>query len=373
MKITFVTYIYPYPNRGFNVGIERVIQEFARELDRRGHEVHVITTYRNGGETREGMDDEIRIHRVSDARRYLGRAGSAFSLDWLSLNWSIRRYSNLIRSSDVIHAFVPIISKWFSTPLVTHYHHWDDPEDLVEYLYLPTEHRLLLRGYEVSDRVVAVSEYSADDLASRGIDREKIDVVYNGVDTSRFYPDESTLGHESWEFTLLYVGSITDRKGLHYLIRAMPNIVSENPDVGLLLVGGGDSSELESLVRELGVESHVEFVGFVPDAELPEYYRHSDLFVFPSFLEGFGMVIVEAMASGLPVVSTNATAIPEVVGDSGILVPPKDSTELANAVNQMLDDDTLYEFKERSESRIKNHFTWPAVTDSLENVYSNLE
>ena len=371
MKILFTTYIYPYPERGYNPGIERVIQESARALSDQGNEVHVVTTYRNGGTKKEEKDGEIHLHRVSDTRRYLGRLGGLFSIDFISLNYSLAGYSDLIESSDIVHTFTPIFWKFFDTPLISHYHHWDDPEEFVQYLYLPFYQKLLMRCYEQSDRIIAVSEYSKQDLVARGIKEQQIYVIPNGVDTDIYYPGESSLDFE-WETTLLYVGPLIERKGIEYLLRAMPTVLSENSDVGLVLVGKGKSEELKQLSEDLEIENHVRFEGFVPESQLPEYYRASDVFVFPSLLEGFGMVLLEAMASGLPVISTKISAIPEVVGDAGILVEPRNVERLASEIVCILSDLKMDELSENSKSRVENEFTWQDTADLLTENYEEV-
>jgi len=370
MKITFITYIYPYPERGYNPGVERVVQEFARELVQQGHEVHVLTPYRNGGVKNHERDEGVQIHRVSDTRRYFGRVGSLFSIDMLSLNWSITSYSDLLHSSDIVHTFTPLIWKFFSTQMVAHYHHWDDPSNPIEYLYLPTSHYLWRRCYTLANKIVAVSEYSAEDLASRGVDRDKIEVVPNGVDTNKFSPGSSSLEYKEWDTAILYVGPLVERKGLKYLIKAMPDVLEHNPDTGLILVGGGDQDELENIALSLGIVDHIHFEGFVPEHDLPDYYRKADVFVFPSLLEGFGMVLVEAMASGLPIVSTTSSAIPEVVDDAGLLVEPRDSRALAQKVCLALENKNKWE--QRSVQRVKKEFSWEKTTKKLLDVYDGI-
>lgn len=373
MKITFVSYIYPYPERGYNPGIERVVQEFARELVRQDHEVHVLTTFRNGGIEKYERDKGVHLHRVSDTRRYLGKAGSLFSLDLLSLNYSITAYSDLLESSDLVHTFSPIVWKSFSTPLVAHYHHWDDPSEPLEYLYLPTSHRMWLRCYDLADKVIAVSDYSAADLASRGVNRNKVKVVPNGVDTDTYYPGTSSIEFENWENILLYVGPLLERKGLKYLIQAMPGIIKEHPNTGVILVGGGENKRLSKQAKHLNVHEHVQFEGFVPENDLPSYYRAADVFVFPSLLEGFGMVLIEAMTSGLPVVSTNTTAIPEVVGEAGLLCEPSSATSISEKVNRIIDNPGLsQQLKDAGLQRVRNNFTWKVATFNLVDSYKNI-
>ncbi|WP_142859564.1 glycosyltransferase [Salinigranum halophilum] len=373
MKICIVSYIYPYPERGYNPGIERVVQESARALARRGHEVHVITTYRNGGEKKVSNDDGVIIHRIPDSRQLLGRVGSAFSLDFLSINYSLRSYRDLLNSSDVVHTFTPIVWKCFSTPLIAHYHHWDDPNELMEYLYLPSSHWLWLKCYAIADTVISVSEYSAQDLSHRGVNEEKIRIVPNGVDPDTYHPGPSQVDLNQWENTLLYVGPLSERKGIKYLLTAMDDILEQYSEVGLIIVGGGDKRHLQNLAKNLGIESHIRFDGFVSEKLLPEYYRAADIFVFPSLLEGFGMVLVEAMASGLPVISTTSSAIPEVVGDAGILVSPKSSAEIAEAVETLiLNTRYAQSIGSSGRDRVNNQFTWDNTGKKLQEIYNEL-
>ena len=154
----------------------------------------------------------------------------------------------------------------------------------------------------------------------------KIKIVPNGVDINKFNPriDAKELkGRFHGMNILLYIGPITNRKGLKYLIEAMPQILTHNRNSVLIIVGGGNSVPLEDLSRSLGVQDNVVFEGFVSDERLSMYYNACDLFVFPSLQEGFGMVLIEAMACAKTVVASNNTAIPEVVGDAGILVESK--------------------------------------------------
>ena len=124
MKITFVTYIYPYPKRGFNPGIERVIGEVSHALVNKGHEVNVITTYRNGGELKEENDNGVNIYRTNDLRNIFGKVGSMFSLDLLSINYFAKEYKHILQDSDIIHVFTPFFIDVPNVPLVSHFHHY---------------------------------------------------------------------------------------------------------------------------------------------------------------------------------------------------------------------------------------------------------
>lgn len=374
MKITFVSYIYPYPNRGFNPGIERVIGEISHSLADKGHEVNVITTYRNGGVESKEIDHGVTIYRVNDLRNIFGKMGSIFSLDLLSINFFVRKYKDLLQSSDVIHIFTPFLVSIPDVPLISHFHHEEVIRQKLEYLYLPFSKYLWNISYQKSDAIISVSEYSANSLIKNNIQKNKIHVIPNGVDISKFHP-----GLDAKELTtkfngmniLLYVGPITPRKGLSYLIEALPKVLTKHENTLLVIVGSGDIDGLRKLAEEYNVLDHVIFEGFVPEEKLPIYYNACDIFVFPSLQEGFGMVLIEAMACGKTVVASNTTAIPEVVGDAGILVETKNPEIFASSVINLLDDlNKRKQLEEKAFDRVQKNFTWNAVVDKLLGIYS---
>lgn len=374
MKITFVSYIYPYPNRGFNPGIERVIGEISHSLADKGHEVNVITTYRNGGVESKEIDHGVTIYRVNDLRNIFGKMGSIFSLDLLSINFFVRKYKDLLQSSDVIHIFTPFLVSIPDVPLISHFHHEEVIRQKLEYLYLPFSKYLWNISYQKSDAIISVSEYSANSLIKNNIQKNKIHVIPNGVDISKFHP-----GLDAKELTtkfngmniLLYVGPITPRKGLSYLIEALPKVLTKHENTLLVIVGSGDIDGLRKLAEEYNVLDHVIFEGFVPEEKLPIYYNACDIFVFPSLQEGFGMVLIEAMACGKTVVASNTTAIPEVVGDSGLLVEAKNPEIFASSIINLLDDIIKRkQLEEKAFNRVQKNFTWDAVVDKLLGIYS---
>jgi glycosyltransferase involved in cell wall biosynthesis len=138
---------------------------------------------------------------------------------------------------------------------------------------------------------------------------------------------------------LLYVGFSTPRKGLEYLAEALKSLPS---NVKLVIIGRWETGYRKRFLRALGgAEQRVLEIGYAPDEEMPVYYSLADIFILPSLLEGFGLPLVEAMACGLPVVAAASGSIPEVVGEAGILVPPRDGVALAQAVSKLLKNPTL--------------------------------
>jgi 1,4-alpha-glucan branching enzyme len=381
MKVIIVSPVFPYPKKGVYVGIERHVYEYTQALLRKGIEVHVVTTFWNGGEAEDEFEG-IKIHRASDLSMRFGKLGCLFNLNTITFGRNILKFEKLFKSSDVVHTHIALSSMNFfiknNLPVVSHFHHRDELEKPSDYLYKPIHFWLEKKSYSGSDAVVTVSKSSKEILVNRyDVSRELIKVVPNGVDASVFNPQNiSKKLNERFKAnkTLLFVGPLIKRKGLAYLINAMPEVVSKYKEVLLLIIGdGAEKNHLMALTKKLNIEDNVVFEGFVAEDSLPHYYNAADIFVFPSLVEGFGMVLTEAMACGLPVISTNTSAIPEVVGDAGILVEPGNSQALAETITKLLKDKELRkELEERSRKRVEGHFTWDRVADQTIEVYEEI-
>ena len=188
------------------------------------------------------------------------------------------------------------------------------------------------------DRIVAVSEALKAQLVSEGCPPERIEVIPMGADLLRlFVPDGSPRNAAE----VLFVGRLVAVKGVDTLISALPDVLAGRPDATLTVVGGGpERDRLAELARRLDVASCVTFVGPVPHAELAKYYRRAALLVLPSREEGFGLVLIEALGCGCPVVASDLPAIRGVLGEgkTGRLFCAGDAEDLTRAVCGMLGD-----------------------------------
>ncbi len=373
MRLVFLSHVYPHPASGFNPGIERVIGELAPALACLGHDVHVLTSYRNGQAPKTEKHRGVTLHRVDDWRSRYGRMASVGSLDFRSLARTlVRDHAELIRTADAAHTFTQLPNWPFQTPLFAHYHHHDKPKRFIEHLFMHTADALWQKTYQLSHKVIAISKFSEAEFRTvyKRVNTP-IEVVYNGINPSQFAAPKRSVPFGGRAPTILYVGPFYKRKGLDYLFQALPGLLETYPDLTLRLVGKGpEEAALKQLAETLGISSALEFLGFVSEEKLRELYARATLFVLPSLHEGFGIVLAEAMAAGLPVISTTSSAIPEVVGDDGILVPPKDVRALAEAITQMLSDsDKRCELAKRGQARALKHFTWHQSAQELETLY----
>ncbi len=253
---------------------------------------------------------------------------------------------------DVFHStsYRGVFSMGMKTVLTIHdfaYHEMPEvfpPASLAYYRRLPADAAR-------ARFVVTVSEYTKRDaIRILGLPATKIRVVYNGVDHTRFRYDmprervsEIRSRYGLMGRTVLAVGNMNPKKNILRLVSAFREVAKSIADVQLLLIG--KNTQYGQIVRECietsGLDSRIRFTGYVPDEDLPLLYRASDLFVFPSLFEGFGLPLLEAMACGTPIVSSNATCLPEVAGEAAVLIDPEDEQRMAEAICCVLTDNAV--------------------------------
>jgi glycosyltransferase involved in cell wall biosynthesis len=208
------------------------------------------------------------------------------------------------------------------------------------------------------------------------IKSSKIEIIYNGIDTNLFkYTNADWLKHKlgfADEKILLYVGFSTPRKGLQVLAQALKFVRVKN--IKLIIVGKWEKGYRDVFFRHLPeIKDKIFEVGYIADRDLPSYYSLADIFVLPSLLEGFGFPLVEAMACETPVISTDVGSIPEVVGDCGIIVPPKDSRQLAQSIDRLIKDKALREkYKRKSRQWVCDNFSEQAMVAKTLKFYQQV-
>ncbi len=243
-------------------------------------------------------------------------------------------------------------------------------------IYLKWATRQSLRR---ANRVIAISESTRRDLVTLfGARQEKIEVVHCGIDPS-FSPahdpsDSERLRaqHHLPEKMILFVGTIEPRKNVAGLIRAFARAKrSAHLPHQLVLIGarGWKYQEVDAAIEREGIADQVIFVGYVDQDELPRWYRAADLFVYPSHYEGFGLPPLEAMACGAPVVTSNASSLPEVVGEAGLRVAPDDEVALADAIARALTDGALREQMVERGLKQAAKFSWSRAARETADTY----
>jgi glycosyltransferase involved in cell wall biosynthesis len=233
-----------------------------------------------------------------------------------------------------------------------------------------------------ADVVATVSEEVSRTLIQHfQTPREKLTVIPNGVGAHfRRITDPILLDATRHKFGLkhplvLGVGTLEPRKNHIGLIKAFYQAHKKKSGPAMLAIAGGQGwlyEETQQLVEELKLERHVRFLGRVTDLELVTLYSMADVFAFPSFFEGFGIPPLEAMACGAPVITSNTSALPEVVDDAAIQVDPGDISALAEAITRLLEDEHLREeLRQKGYQRVQQ-YTWATSARKMLAVYKSL-
>jgi glycosyltransferase involved in cell wall biosynthesis len=245
-------------------------------------------------------------------------------------------------------------------------------------LFFPTAMRTSARQ---ADAIITVSESTRQDaIRLLSIDPGKVFTTQLGVDPT-FRPindigemDDVAAKYDLHENFILYLGTIEPRKNLPVLIRAFRQLVDSGSKHKLVLVGkyGWMYKEVLDLVDDLDLENMVRFTGYIPQEELPLVYNLASLFVYPTKYEGFGLPALEAMACGVPVITTKIASLPEIVGDAGILIPSNNIEELFNAMSRVLEDQALRE-KLTSDGQLRaKKFSWERTAQLTWQVYQQV-
>jgi glycosyltransferase involved in cell wall biosynthesis len=309
-----------------------------------------------------------------------------------SPNYSVREQVTVPRDlrrehADLFHAPHYVLSPFTPCKAVVTIHdciHLRFPQYLPNRLAHAYARSFLWVATHRSDRVMTVSEASKRDILEYfRIPPEKIDVIYNGID-ERFGvpPAEEDVNRVRERYQLdgpfvLYAGNIKPHKNLGRLIAAFDILRHTGPEFeGVKLVIIGDEiakyAALRHAVHRHKLHKHVRFFGFVPAQTLAILYRLADVFVFPSLYEGFGLPPLEAMASGTPVITSNVSSLPEVVGDAAVLIDPLQPEAIAEAMRRVLSDSALRDdLRARGLERVR-HFSWARSVERVRAIYSEV-
>jgi glycosyltransferase involved in cell wall biosynthesis len=286
------------------------------------------------------VDHPRYVYTPKVGRRWYGR--------WFA--WSVRK---AFETAVVEHRPDVVLAPWaypdgwaavrlarrFNLPVVIQCH----GSDVLALDQHPARKRLTAEAVAAAAGVVAVSRDIADHLAALGVPADRVRVILDGVDRSVFCPGDQAearrrVGVSPGEPMLLFVGGLLPVKAVDVLLNAAARLVADGTPVRLLVIGDGPQrTKLQSLAAELGLGERVRFVGAIPHADLPDWYRAADLFVLPSHSEGVPNVLLEASACGTPWVASNVGGIPEIA-HLGVSrrVPPNRPEELANAIRDAL-------------------------------------
>jgi glycosyltransferase involved in cell wall biosynthesis len=382
MRILTAAHYWP-PHVG---GVEFEAREQSRRLAARGHELTVVSS-RIADDRPLSFDDGFPVHKVAASNVLEDRMRLPYPL------YSPQLFSvmaHLAQRVDVVsahtHTFMSTIAaaraaRIHGKPFVliqnNPYIEYRFPLNLVQRAADATIARYTLGA---ADRLVAISEFTADYLRRLAPTRP-VTVMHLGTDVERFSPVgaaarteiRARLGLPAHAFVALTVRRLFFRNGLDTLLDAS-ELLRDRPDLHVVIGGSGpERNEIQRRIERSGL-TNVHLVGFIPDADLADYYRAADVFVLPTrTAEGFGLVLMEAAASGVPSIATDSGAPREIVDDAvtGLLVEPGAPAELAAAIARLHDSPALLASMSRAALAKSTEFTWDRSIDVLEAILAD--
>ena len=400
MRVIHLSWEYPPRRVG---GIAAALEGLAPALARTGVEVHVVTCGSAGGDAEENPEKNLFIHRVN-----VHEAASDF-VHWVHLlnDQMEARAEALISDWKRLEA-----RKKKKTPVLLHVHDW---LGLFSGRALKYRHRIPMiatihatefgrSGGRIEPggiseyvnrcewdlqweawRVIVCSAFMRGEASQAfGTPFEKMDIAYNGITPGAFdfdFPEgERAAFRESfatpWERIVFFIGRMVHEKGAHLIIQALPLVRSMGFQAKVVIAGGGDRSHLEALAGSLGVWDHVFFTGRVSDADRDRLYRIADVGCYPSLYEPFGIVALEAMAAGVPVVVSDAGGLAEVVEHNvtGTQTYAGDVSSLAWGICHALrDPEHARWMADNAKKRVGYTFNWDRIALQTKEIYERVQ
>jgi glycosyltransferase involved in cell wall biosynthesis len=374
---------WEYPPRIIG-GISRHCQGLAEALAQMGNEVSIVTISHGELPSYEEKNG-VKIFRVN-ANRMLDDF-----IDWvLDFNTLLNdKVSKLYQESpfDVLHihdwltVFAGESIKNEKIPFITTVHSTEYGRSNHSNSVLSNNIRKLEdQMISYSDEIIVASKFMEYDVKSQYLpDPYKVNVIPNGIDVSRYsiQVDKITIrrmyGVTEEDYLILYVGRLEPVKGIDYIIKSAPIILEKYPKSKFIVVGeGGFKDKLVKMAQSNGSKDSIFFTGFLKDKALDRLILSSDIFTIPSIYEPFGIVALEAMAAGIPIVASNVGGLSEILNNeyNGILFPPRDHNSLAEGVIKLLDDSELYhKIRNNGKVLVSKKFTWSQIAEETIKVY----
>ncbi len=342
-----------------------------------------FVTSSTGGYREEQFAPNIKIHYLD-----IGKKGKnphyQTNKDLLSYAWAVYRFCKWLKKKekiDLVHAFFGIpcgyIAMKLGLPYIVSLRGTDVPFYNERFYCLDklVFKRLSGKIWQRAEKVIANSE-GLKQLALKSYPKQKISVIPNGVDINMFQPLFSVSfprRQESHFFTILSTSRLIQRKGLDYLIDAFVDFNRKYPNSRLVLAGSGNmETKLKKKAELLGISKKISFLGTVSKADIPYVYQQADVFVLPSLAEGMSNAVLEAMASGLAILSTDVGGTAELIGDNGLIIEKGSSRAIFEALERLyLDSELLSAMKLLSRQKAEQ-MSWANMAEQYRKVYWNI-
>ena len=378
----FLNYEYPPLGGGAANATSYILREFSKIP---GLEVDLVTSSHDNQYHLENIGPNITIHKLP-----IGRKEKTLHFqskkDLLVYSWKAYFFCRKLiwkNKYDLSHSFFSVpcgFLSWlfkvqYGIPYIISLRGADVPgyserfSSLYNFLKPLTKKIWKKAGFVVSN------SKGLKELALKTNPRQNIEIIYNGVDVKKFQPDVLSRNNDKFIITP-GASRVTARKGLNYLVEAVRQLSEKYPKVSLKIMGdGSDKDTLEKLSRDLGIKDKIEFLGRIPKDETAPYYREASVFVLPSLNEGMSNAMLEALATGLPILATDTGGSRELVenGENGFIVKMKDAGDIAKKIEALILDPRLRESMGVKSREKAERLSWKRVADKYLELYEKIQ
>ena len=390
-RVCFVSPEY-WPLSG---GTGAYVYYLSNELMKNGYKIYVVT----------GSDQTLDIKVNEQLKVFFLKIPKAPVIKSFMLAASSYRKLNSVRERvnvDITHANLPLTPNFavppnFGKTLVCTVHStWKGEAQAIRgepYSRLNANEKFMVsfnwflrifeeKMLERANKIIAVSHFTKRELLEYyKVPEKKIRVIHNGVDVNKFKPAKDKrkikeeLGFKADDLAIVSVGRLYARKGLFTLIESMPAVVKRFKNAKFIISGKGQSDEMRKLINyadRIGVKDSIIFTGYYPDKKLPKLYQAADVFAFSTFYEHHPFAVLEALSTGLPVVTTRVGGIPETIesGKNGFLVEPFNPKQFADRILYLLEHPAeASEMGSLARKTILERFDWRIVVKDVLKVY----
>lgn len=381
MKIAHFVSNFPKNNDSEVYGKSLAAYNICLSLAKRGHEIHVFTVS-NDKENSFEDHGNLKIHRYKSSIRYKSEGFSYKILnDPLNYDFDIVHVHSGI-SIAVLAGYrysvkkkVPLVVTWHGDSIRGYGRYKGAIAGSASFFY---KHILAKKVLKHAKSIILPSEYYIDVSQFLGDYKNKVVSIPNGINLEEFNVPcsqeecKKRLGLTGKK-VILFVGSLYPLKGPHILLKAIPKVLEEEKDLIFVFMGGGNIEEYKKLSEELNVKEKVRFTGYTQGELKIAYYKASDIFVLPSTVEVFPLVLLEASASALPMIVSDLDTFKCIVKDgyNGIFTKMRDEESLSAAIIHLLkNEDLMKNMGTNAKKEIKN-FSWGKIAETTETVYKN--
>ena len=371
MKILMLNYEFPPIGGGAGNAHLCLLKEYAAYSDLK---VDVLTSAPKPGFSEEQFADNITIYKVGVHKRNLHYWRKIEVLEWLLK--ARAQYRKMLRKNDydLVHAFFGFPTGWLCyrtagrLPYIISLRGSDVPGYNIR---LGMDYKLLaglFRRIWSSAAAVVANSKGLQSLALEFMPDLDIKVIPNGIDTEKFHPSEKQSLTKP--IRALTVCRLISRKRIDLLIGSVARAKEFGLDIRLNIAGQGNlMGHLQKLAGELNVAEGVNFMGRVSAEGMPQLYQDNDIFVMSSDHEGMSNAMLEAMATGLPIITTRCEGVEELIADNGIVVEDANAESIARAIEKLADDELLYERMRQAAKKRAEEFSWKSAAGKYINCY----